>query len=185
MIDLDNYIIHEILRKTPRYPGEVDKERRYACYCENCNKLRGYIKKSHYKKKSKLCVKCRCNITEYKEQARQKTLEYNKKNPPKRCPIKAFNNKLRGNLRNRLNRALKNNYKAGSAVSDLGCSIPELKKYLESKFQPNMTWSNHSKIGWHIDHIKPLSKFNLSNREELLKAVHYSNLQPLWAQIES
>ena len=90
--------------------------------------------------------------------------------------------KLSLRLRTRLRVALKHHYKAGSAVRDLGCSVPELKQYLESKFQPGMTWDNWSHSGWHIDHIKPLAKFDLSNQEELLKACHYSNLQPLWAK---
>jgi hypothetical protein len=76
--------------------------------------------------------------------------------------------------------ALKRGTKTGSAVSDLGCSIEELKKYIETKFLEGMTWENYGK--WHIDHIIPLSKFNLSDREELLKAVNYTNLQPLWAE---
>ena len=85
-------------------------------------------------------------------------------------------------LRNRLNIAIKKQYKSGSAVRDLGCSIEELKLYLESKFQEGMTWDNHGVYGWHIDHIVALSRFDLTNRKELLKAVHYSNLQPLWAK---
>ena len=40
-------------------------------------------------------------------------------------------------LRIRLNEALNNNQKSGSAVDDLGCSIEELKAYLESKFHPH------------------------------------------------
>lgn len=63
----------------------------------------------------------------------------------------------------------------------LGCSLENLKKHLESKFKKGMTWENHGLHGWHIDHIKPLSKFNLIEPEEQKKAFHYLNLQPLWA----
>jgi hypothetical protein len=83
-------------------------------------------------------------------------------------------------LRNRLLQSIKTDAKAGSAVKDLGCSIEEFKVYLESKFQPGMSWGN---IGdWHIDHIVPLSKFDLSNHEQFRQACHYTNLQPLWAK---
>ena len=85
-------------------------------------------------------------------------------------------------LRCRLNAALNGNQKSGSAVRDLGCSISELVTYLEAQFRPRMTWENHSMRGWHIDHIKPLSAFDLTDREQLLEAVHYTNLQPLWAE---
>ncbi len=84
-------------------------------------------------------------------------------------------------LRRRLLQALKKNQKSGSAVSDLGCSIDELKVHLESKFQEGMSWDNYGKFGWHIDHIIPLSSFDLTDREQFLKACHYTNLQPLWA----
>ena len=82
----------------------------------------------------------------------------------------------------RLNTALKKNKKSGSVVRDLGCTIPELKIYLESRFQPGMTWDNYGKGHgkWQIDHILPLASFDLTNRNELIKACHYTNLQPLW-----
>jgi len=86
--------------------------------------------------------------------------------------------KLACRLRNRIWDSLK----SGSAVKDLGCTIDELKTYLESKFQTGMTWDNWSKDGWHIDHIKPLASFDLSDRKQLLEACHYTNLQPLWAK---
>jgi len=95
--------------------------------------------------------------------------------------------KLSINLRSRLNYALKHNIKKGSAVKDLGCSLEEVKAYLESKFYPNpltgeeMTWKNHSMKGWHIDHIIPFAKVDLTKREDLLKVCHYTNLRPLWA----
>lgn len=86
---------------------------------------------------------------------------------------------IRRNLARSLRKRLRSAISTGSAVSNLGCSVSELKSYLESKFQSGMSWSNRSK--WHIDHIVPLSKFDLSNPEELKKACHYSNLQPMWA----
>ena len=63
----------------------------------------------------------------------------------------------------------------------LGCSPTFLKKYLEKKFKSGMNWKNYGPKGWHVDHIKPLSKFNIENIEEQYKAFHYSNLQPMWA----
>lgn len=87
--------------------------------------------------------------------------------------------RLRQNLRTRLKTAMHKGCKTGSAVSDLGCSIPEFKRYLKSKFQPGMTWDDR-KV-WHIDHIVPLASVDLTDREQLLKVCHYTNLQPLWA----
>ena len=88
------------------------------------------------------------------------------------------NFKLLCNLRIRLKRAIKNNQKVGSAVRDLGCSIEFFKNYIQDKFYTNMSWDNYGSV-WEIDHIIPLCKFDLLNRDQLLKAVHYTNLQPL------
>jgi len=94
-----------------------------------------------------------------------------------------LNYRLRAILRTRMNMALRGNQKSGSAVKDLGCSISELKERLESNFQPGMTWENYGKYpGWQIDHIVELYKFDLSDREQFLKACHCTNLQPLWAR---
>lgn len=90
--------------------------------------------------------------------------------------------KLAGSLRSRLRSALKNNQKVGSAVRDLGCPIGELKTYIEKQFQLGMSWNNWSHTGWHIDHIIPLSKFDLTDREQFLAACHFTNLRPLWAK---
>lgn len=93
-----------------------------------------------------------------------------------------INFKLSIRLRQRINDALNNNVKVGSAVKDLGCTLGELRIYLESKFQPGMNWDNYGYYGWHIDHIIPLSNFDLTDRSEFLKACHYTNLQPMWME---
>lgn len=84
-------------------------------------------------------------------------------------------------LRNRVNESLSDGKLGGSFVEDLGCSVSYLRAYLESKFSSGMTWANHGKYGWHIDHIQPLSGFDLTDRKKFLEACHYTNLQPLWA----
>lgn len=88
------------------------------------------------------------------------------------------NFKIADILRSRVAKFLKN----GSAFDALGCTLDQFKNYLESKFQPGMTWDNWSKTGWHIDHIRPLSSFDLTDPVQFAAATHYSNLQPLWAK---
>ena len=62
----------------------------------------------------------------------------------------------------------------------IGCSYRFLKQYLEQRFKPGMSWANKGRGGWHIDHIIPVSSFDLRKKSERLKAFHYTNLQPLW-----
>jgi hypothetical protein len=46
-----------------------------------------------------------------------------------------------------------------------------------------MTWENYGNgFGkWNLDHIIPLTAFDLTNREQYLSAAHYTNYQPMWA----
>lgn len=94
---------------------------------------------------------------------------------------------LKDRLRARFYAAIKKGYKAGSAVRDLGCSISELRAHLESKFSSGMTWDSYGKGPgyWNIDHIIPLAAFNLANRQHVVLACYYLNLQPLWFEENS
>lgn len=81
--------------------------------------------------------------------------------------------------RSRISAALRENRKLGSTKELLGCELECLVKHLENQFRDGMSWSNKGE--WHIDHIRPLASFDLSLKEEQLKAFNYKNLQPLWA----
>lgn len=85
-------------------------------------------------------------------------------------------------LRNLLNQAIRlySGTKQCSVDKLIGCSIQDLKNYLESLFKDGMNWNN--KHLWHIDHILPCSSFDLTNIVEQQKCFHYTNLQPLWAK---
>ena len=92
-----------------------------------------------------------------------------------------LNFRLADRLRGRLRSAIRNKQKVGSAIRDLGCSNEDFIIYLEDKFEEGMTWENWSQTGWHIDHIRPLSSFDLEDRDQFLAAAHYTNMQPMWA----
>ena len=45
-----------------------------------------------------------------------------------------------------------------------------------------MTWDNYGKFGWHIDHIKPINTFNITDQycDDFKKCWALANLRPLW-----
>jgi hypothetical protein len=91
--------------------------------------------------------------------------------------------KIIGNMRSKIRNALKSQSvcKREKTIELLGCNIDELKKHLESLFEPGMDWSNYAVKGWHIDHIRPCASFDLTKEEERRLCFNWSNLQPLWA----
>lgn len=93
------------------------------------------------------------------------------------------NFKLQFLLRQRIRKALKmgSGSKSLSTPELIGCSVVELKTYLESKFKEGMTWENHGVNGWHIDHIKPCASFDLTDPAQQKTCFHFTNQQPLWA----
>lgn len=86
-------------------------------------------------------------------------------------------------LRRRLYMAIKGGQKSGSAVRDLGCSLEEFLIHIERQFAPRMSWNNwgKGKGKWHLDHIRPLSSFDLTDQEQFRMAVHFTNYRPLWS----
>ena len=127
-----------------------------------------------------------------KNKIKEYKIKYREKNKEKMKKYAAFyvrnryktniNFKLRVCLASRIREALKFLWKGESTINLIGCSILELKKYIESKFLVGMSWNNYG-FGddkWNIDHIKPCDSFDLTDIKQQKVCFHYSNLQPLW-----
>jgi hypothetical protein len=78
--------------------------------------------------------------------------------------------------RNRIARIMKqtNLTKTKPSIEYLDCSPEFFKEFIKSKMTEGMTFDNIQ-----YDHIKPVSKFNLEDPDELMKCCHYTNFQPL------
>lgn len=157
-------------------------------YLENKERIAVRNKNYYLKNKEKVAEQSKKYRSEHRAQLAIQKKDYNLKHK-KQMALHSKNRKkidiqyrITTNLRSRIWKAIKINLKSGSAVRDLGCTIPELKFYLEGQFQDGMTWANWSMEGWHIDHKIPLTFFDLTNRAQFLQAAHYTNLQPMWAK---
>ena len=74
--------------------------------------------------------------------------------------------------------------KAGRKWQSLvGYTVSDLRKHLESLFQPGMTWDNYGINGWHIDHVFPQSRLVMDGPDDPTFRFCWSllNLQPLWS----
>lgn len=90
--------------------------------------------------------------------------------------------RLKTVIRNILSRSLRAGRKARTDRSHimLGYSAADLRSHIQSIMAPGMTWENYGQ--WHIDHIRPLSSFDLSKIEQIRAANSLHNLQPMWAK---
>jgi hypothetical protein len=91
------------------------------------------------------------------------------------------NYRLTKNFRRRLNGALKaaGVVKSKKTKDLLSAPVELVWVHLEKQFRPPMTRENYGRI-WHVDHIRPICSFNLTDPEQLKACFHYTNLQPLF-----
>lgn len=129
-----------------------------------------YDEKYREKNREHIRVLARKNYLKNIKQRRARMRKYRNK----------LHNKIVNNLRSRVRLALRGSYKDLSTLELLGCSLTHFKKHLKKQFKQEMNWDNYGRYGWHIDHIIPCYKFDLTKKSEQLKCFHYTNLQPLW-----
>jgi hypothetical protein len=151
-----------------------------------------YMKKYQQKNQIHLKKYMKKYMLKYRLKNKLKISKYNKQYKQLNKPILAKNQKDRElkdiafKISNRLRHRIYSSLKSKNAKKNfkfkeyIGCSTADLISYLESKFVGGMTKENYGK--WHIDHIIPCTKFNLTDPGQQKECFHYTNLQPLWAE---
>jgi hypothetical protein len=153
-------------------------KRGYCWWCKTC--FKEYNKKRFQENREEFLTKSSVKYHSDPELYKQRVRDYKAKNKEKTKAYKAQPHiKIVSRQRKRIKLILG---KQGRTTKLLGCDGKFLKDYLESLWLEGMNWENYGFYGWHIDHIIPVSSFNLSDEKELEKCFHYSNLQPLWAK---
>lgn len=159
--------------------GCLDKESRIVAGKKVSNFNIKYKTKEEANTAEKYLAKIRYsnNLEKSRELGRIKSKKYKNQKSFKHTKTPEY--KIRKLVSSRIFKCLKSygKTKYESTISYLGCNFEFYKKYIEKMFKPGMNWENHGKV-WHIDHIKPISHFNLNL--ELHNAFNYKNTQPLF-----
>ncbi len=171
-----------------KYMREYARQRRAndPVFLEKC-------RENGRKSRLKRLDKAKQEVLTWKNQNKEKIAEYNKQyatqHKTKIAVQQSKRNKKRLKTdpiyvlvrreRNRIWNALKGKTKSEPTINLLGCPYEYFKNYIENLFLDGMNWQNT--LEWHIDHIKPLSSFNLHDLEQQKIAFHYTNQRPLWA----
>jgi hypothetical protein len=166
-------------------PDRIERRKKY---------LKKYYQRPEVKERFRNYVKDYIKRPETKELRKIQRKKLTDKGYYKRLEIKQnrlkryetdINYKILLNLRSRMSNVVKSfgsGKKAHKTIELLGCTILELKMYLESLWREGMSWENYAKDGWHIDHIKPCNTFDLTDQGQQKQCFHYTNLRPLWAK---
>ena len=151
--------------------AERNRDRVRAYYAANKEKCKAAARERYYSEKEHVTkMNSAWRAKNMARVAANKRRKYNT-NPQVKLAVR---------VRSRLARAIRRECRHKTAIAMLGCTVDELKAYIESLFKPGMTWANWSFRGWHLDHIKPLEFFDLTDPKQLEQACHFTNLQPLW-----
>jgi hypothetical protein len=104
---------------------------------------------------------------------------YREKNPPKKKQSPELK-KLINNQRSRMSHALArtSTKKQAGTTCYIGCTYEQLYIWIGLHLTDGMTWDNYGE--WEVDHILPISSFNLEIESERYKAFNWKNCRPLW-----
>jgi hypothetical protein len=147
--------------------------------------------KSNANKKTKpktVLIKCdKCCVEKVLREIVTKTEKYKKKYYKKQicqecfptyCSTttqKGLNYRIKKLLARRL-RQITN--KTDTTMNYIGCNIQYVREWIEYNFTDEMNWDNYGSY-WSIDHVIPVSNFDLTLENNKFKCWNWSNLTPL------
>lgn len=86
--------------------------------------------------------------------------------------------RLKITCKTRLRQSIKKNY---ATVKYIGTSVENLKEWIQFCFSEKMSFNNHGSY-WHVDHVIPISLFDLTNQDDIDLCFNWRNLSPLSAK---
>jgi len=142
------------------------------------------LKDKKYYLENKERIKARNNkyYAEKKATIRAQRKEYYKLHPEKlKEQREKFLSKIENRIALNLRRRTRTFLHSGKGWSDLlGCDIEHFISWLEFNFEKeetDMSLENYGKV-WQLDHVYPLSKFDMKNEEDVKKAFNWQNILP-------
>ncbi len=149
------------------------------------SKNKRLLRQKRYREKNRKSLNEKERIRFRKEITPEKKREYKSREyiKLKNCPYRKYVHYLRTRLNDISNKTRRG--KLFSVSGTLLFSKEEFLNHIENLFSEGMSWENHGRNTWHIDHIRPLASFDLSNVEDLKEAFSLKNLQPLFSKMNS
>lgn len=91
---------------------------------------------------------------------------------------------VKGRLSSRLRELLrrKGQQKKNSISAYMGCTPKEMVAHVERQFTKGMSWENYGVFGWHLDHIIPCQRFDLTKEDHCRVCFNWRNIRPLWGE---
>ena len=89
-----------------------------------------------------------------------------------------LNFKISEVLRSKIHKFLKN--QPTSFIQLIECDLDFFKKWVEFRFEESMNWENFGSV-WQLDHIIPLTAFDMGNDSNKRVCFHWTNFQPLFS----
>lgn len=153
-------------------PKILDRQREY--YKANAERYNASHRSYYLKNKAEVAEKNRAWKRANRAKVNASVRKYYQSNQ---------NARILHRIRTRISQAFRTQAtkKALKTQDMLGCSIASFRRYIESRFEPGMTWENYGP-GWHLDHIVPCALFDLTKVEHQKACFHFSNYQPLFTK---